>query len=125
MIVDDELDVVRVLKTYLEKKGFQVDTFTDTNLALQHFKNEFSPFNAHPFDLMVLDIKMPTMNGFELYNKIKEHDSSIKVCFMTALDELQEYNQYRVEVSPATGNRHFVQKPIRNEQLLDQIISML
>jgi CheY-like chemotaxis protein len=94
-------------------------------MALQHFKNEFSPFNAHPLDLMVLDIKMPRMNGFELHNKIKEHDSSVKVCFMTALDELQEYNQYRVEVSPATGKRLFVQKPIRNEQLLDQIISML
>ena len=74
---------------------------------------------------MVLDIKMPRVNGFELYNKIKEHDSSVKVCFMTALDELQEYNQHKVEVSPATGKRHFVQKPIRNEQLLDQIISML
>jgi CheY-like chemotaxis protein len=74
---------------------------------------------------MVLDIKMPRINGFELYSKIKEHDSSIKVCFMTALDELQEYNQYGVEVSPATGKRHFVQKPIRDEQLFDQIISML
>ena len=125
MIVDDELDVVRVLKIYLEKKGFQVDTFTDANMALQHFKNKFSPFNAHPFDLMNLDIKMPRMDGFELYNKIKQHDNSVKVCFMTALDELQEYNQYRVEVSPAAGKRHFVQKPIRNEQLLDQIISML
>ena len=125
MIVDDEIDVVRVLKMYLEKKGFQVDTFTDANLALQHFRNEFSPFNTHPFDLMVLDIKMPRMNGFELYNKIKEQDSSIKVCFMTALDEPQEYNQYKVEVSPAAGKRHFVQKPIRNEQLLDQIISMI
>ena len=125
MIVDDEIDVVRVLKMYLEKKGFQVDTFTDANLALQHFRNEFSPFNTHPFDLMVLDIKMPGMNGFELYNKIKEQDSSIKVCFMTALDEPQEYNQYKVEVSPAAGKRHFVQKPIRNEQLLDQIISMI
>jgi DNA-binding response OmpR family regulator len=125
MIVDDELDVVRVLKIYLEKKGFQVETFTDANVALQHFRNEFSTFNAHPFDLMVLDIKMPRMNGFELYNKIKEHDSSVNVCFMTALDEFQEYNKYKVEVSPATGKRHFVQKPIRNEQLLDQIISML
>ena len=74
---------------------------------------------------MVLDIKMPSMNGFELYNKIKGRDSSVKVCFMTALDELQEYNQYRVDVSPVTGKRHFVQKPIRNEQLLDQIVSML
>lgn len=53
MIVDDELDVVRVLKIYLEKEGFQVDTFIDANLALQHFRNEFSTFNAHPFDLMV------------------------------------------------------------------------
>ena len=44
---------------------------------------------------------------------------------MTALDELQEYNQYRVEVSPATRKGHFVQKPIRNEQSLNQIISML
>ena len=94
MIVDDELDVVRVLKIYLEKEGFQVDTIIDANLALQHFRNEFSTFNVHPFDLMVLDIKMPRMNGFELYNIIKEHDSSIKLCFMNALDELQEYNQY-------------------------------
>ena len=74
---------------------------------------------------MVLDIKMPRMNGFELYNKIKEHNNSVKVCFMSALDELQEHNQYRVEVSPATGKRRFVQKLIRDEQLLDQIISML
>jgi hypothetical protein len=44
---------------------------------------------------------------------------------MTALDELQEYNQYKVEVSPAAGKRHFVQKLIRNEQLLDQLITML
>jgi DNA-binding response OmpR family regulator len=48
MIVDDEIDVVRVLKIYLEKKGFQVDTFTDANMALRHFRNEFSTFNAHP-----------------------------------------------------------------------------
>ena len=50
MIVDDGLDVVRVEEIF-GKKGFQVDTFTDANLALQHFRNEFSPFNAHPFDL--------------------------------------------------------------------------
>jgi DNA-binding response OmpR family regulator len=125
MIVDDELDVVRVLKIYLEKKGFEVDIFIDANLALQHFQNQFSPLNTHPYDLMVLDIKMPKMNGFELYNIIKEHDNSIKVCFMTALDELQEYSQYKDEVSPAVGKRHFVQKPLRNEQLLDQISSMI
>ena len=74
---------------------------------------------------MVLDIKTPKMDGFELYSKIKEHDSSIKVCFMTALDELQDYSQYKDEVSPAIGKRHFVQKPLRNEQLLDQISSMI
>ena len=125
MIVDDELDLVRVLKIYLKEKRVSSWYFYWCQLGIANFRNEFSTFNAHPFDLMVVGFRMPRTNGFELYNKIKKHDICVKVCFMTALDELQEYNQYKVEVSPATGKRHFVQKPIRNEQLLDHVVSML
>jgi DNA-binding response OmpR family regulator len=125
MVVDDELDLVRLLKLTLETKGFQVDTFTDANIALEHFRNEVSSLKPHPYDLLVIDIKMPRMNGFELYNEITKHDSAVRVCFMTALAELNEYTQYKEQVSPMLGQRHFVQKPVRNEELLQRINSLI
>ena len=121
MIVDDELDIVRLLKIFLEKKGFQVDIFTNANFALQHFRNECTALKPHPYNLGILDVKMPIMNRFKLYNEIKRYDRSVKVCFMTALSELNEYTQYKEQVSPLLGQRHFVQKPVKNENLLEQV----
>jgi two-component system, OmpR family, response regulator ChvI len=125
MVVDDELDLVRLLKLTLESKGFRVNIFTDANIALEHFRNKVSSLRPHPYDLLVLDIRMPKMDGFELYNEIKKHDSAVKVCFMTALAGLNEYTQYKEQVSPLLGQRHFVQKPVRSEELLQRINSLM
>lgn len=76
-VVDDELDITLTLKSVLENSGFDVDLFNDPLVALQNFKTNF-------YDLIILDIKMPKMNGFDLYEKIKMVDNKVKVCFLTA-----------------------------------------
>ena len=65
LLVDDEADVIEILKVGLEDNGFKVDAFTDPELALSSFK-------AGTYDLLLLDVRMPKMNGFELYEQIKK-----------------------------------------------------
>jgi DNA-binding response OmpR family regulator len=79
LIVDDEPDVNLTLKMVLEDNGFKVDSFTYPFLALESFRKQ-----AGMHDLLMLDIKMPDMNGFELYRQIKKIDDKVKVCFLTA-----------------------------------------
>src|ERR671922_313685 len=118
-IVDDEPDVTFTLKVILTSNGYQVDAFEDAEEALDHFKKGV-------YLLAFLDIKMPKMNGFELYKKLVEIDKDIKVCFLTALGEFDEYyRRYRKEdVAPVWGVRHIVRKPIDNSKLLEEISIM-
>jgi two-component system response regulator ChvI len=118
MIVDDEDDVILELRVVLEDNGFKVDSFNDPLLALENFK-------ADLYDLLILDIKMPKMNGFELYKQIKKVDNKVKTMFLTALTELQEYEEFRKEVSPKLGERYFVPKPIENEDLIKRVNKIL
>lgn len=118
LIVDDESDVGLSLKIVLEKYGFAVDCFTDPEAALNGFNND-------SYDLVILDIKMPKMNGFELYDKLKSSDSTIKALFLTALKELDDYDDFKRKVFPKLGERHFIQKPVSNIRLLDQIDSIV
>ena len=80
MIVDDEQDITAVFKIGLENNQFIVTTFNDPLEA-------FSKFKPRLYDLLILDIRMPGMNGFQLYRKIRDIDSKVKVCFLTAFDE--------------------------------------
>ena len=118
MVVDDEDDIILELRVVLEQNGFKVDPFNDPLLALENFK-------ADLYDLLILDIKMPKMNGFELYNQIKKVDNKVKTMFLTALTELQEYEEFRKEVSPKLGERYFVPKPIENEELIKRVNKIL
>ena len=70
LIVDDEPDVTETFKLGLEESGFSVDTFNDPQMALSNFKPD-------TYDILLIDIKMPTMNGFELYGKIRNIDSRV------------------------------------------------
>lgn len=86
MVVDDESDLTLFYQMSLEYYGFVVDTFNEPKEALSNFKPNY-------YDLIILDIKMPNMDGFELYREIKEKDPDIKVCFLTA-SELY-YEEFR------------------------------
>jgi two-component system alkaline phosphatase synthesis response regulator PhoP len=118
LIVDDDPDITLTLRTNLEQSGFEVVSFNDPLLALEHFK-------PRHYDLMILDINMPDMNGFELYRQIRRKDKQVKVCFLTAVTEFKEYEQYRKEAYPKLGERHYIAKPVSNEELIRRINEML
>ena len=118
LIVDDESDITTALKMYLEIQGFQVHAFTDPVYALAQFKAGF-------YKLLILDIKMPEMNGFELYKEIKKKDVTVKVFFLTALSEMHDYDAFKKEVFPKEGERYFIAKPIENEEILKRINTVL
>jgi two-component system, OmpR family, response regulator ChvI len=118
LIVDDEPDITTALKMYLELQGFQVDTFTDPANALAQFKADF-------YQLLILDIKMPEMNGFELYTEIKKKDKTVKVLFLTALSDMHDYDAFKKEVFPKEGERYFIAKPIENEEILKRINTVI
>jgi two-component system, OmpR family, response regulator ChvI len=118
LLVDDEKDLTSLLFTILRKSGYEVLFFNDPFMALERFKPRY-------YDLMILDIRMPKMNGFELYRQIRRMDNRVKVCFLTAIGEFKEYEQYRKEVYPKLGERHFITKPVSNQELIGRINEML
>jgi CheY-like chemotaxis protein len=116
MLVDDEIDVISVLKIVLEDNGFQVDPFEDPLYALRNYKTGL-------YDLLILDIKMPEMDGFELYDEIKKIDNKVKVCFLTASE--MYYSKSRKEKYSLIDKDLFIQKPIENEDLVKVIGKIL
>ena len=116
LVVDDEPDLTKVSTLALEYHGFKVDSFNDPQEALSKFK-------PGSYDLIILDIKMPKMDGFELYHEIKKKDNNAKVCFLTA-SELY-YEEFRKEEYCALDRNMFIQKPIDNEDLVKEINKML
>ena len=86
LAVDDEADLTMLCSLALEYHGFKVDTFNDPQEALSNYKPGY-------YDLVILDIKMPKMDGFQLYDEIKKKDQKAKVCFLTA-GELH-YEEFR------------------------------
>jgi FixJ family two-component response regulator len=85
-----------------------------------------------PFTAIVLrgtgpkpDVRMPEINGFELYNKFKSKDPNIRTLFLTALGDVEAYNTTSNKVYPVMGERHFARKPIRSGELLEQVYSIM
>jgi DNA-binding response OmpR family regulator len=118
LIVDEEKDVGGTLETILENYGFDIDYFADPAVALEKFKPDL-------YDLTILDIRMPKINGFELYDKLKSRDSNIKALFITALNRVESYNTHNSKVYPLKGQRHFMAKPVSGKELLEQVYSMI
>ena len=107
LIVDDEPDVALVLKLGLEANGFVVETYNDPLKAL-------SDFRANSYDLLLLDIKMPKMNGFELYSKLQPIDHNVKICFITAFELY--FDEFR-NMFPKLKVECFVHKPVSIDTL--------
>ncbi len=116
LVVDDEPDLTMLCKMILEDEGFSVDAFTDSLLALENFKPNF-------YDLIILDIKMPVLDGFELYKKIKELDAHVNICFLTASE--MYYEKFREEEYSFLDKNLFIHKPIENEELIKKINKIL
>ena len=114
LLVDDEPDLNLTIKIVLEDNGFKVDSFTDPLLALENFKEQDGSY-----DLAILDIKMPNMNGFELYRQIKKIDYKAKVCFLSAGE--MDYEKFRKELLPALDDNCYIQKPIETEMLIRRL----
>ena len=119
LLVDDERDVLYTIKNILEDNGFQVDTFYDPIISLIFYKNSY-------YNLVILDIKMPKMDGFELYTKIREKDSKVKICFLTASEMYYEkFRKTRSEFGRIIGEDCFIQKPIKNEDLVKKLTDII
>ena len=119
LLVDDEPDVIYTIKNILEDNRFQVDTFNDPINALKSYRSNF-------YDLVILDIKMPKMDGFELYIKIREKDPKVKICFLTASEMYYEkFRKARSEIGKIIGEDCFIQKPIKNEDLVKKLTAIM
>ena len=116
LAVDDEPDLTKLCSLALEYHGFKVDTFNDPQEALSNYKPGY-------YDLVILDIKMPKMDGFELYDEIKKQDHKAKVCFLTA-SELY-YEEFRKKEYCALDRDLFIRKPIDNEELLKEVSKIM
>jgi DNA-binding response OmpR family regulator len=113
LVVDDEPDITLTIEVELEEDGlFDVDTFTDPELALSSFKPDL-------YHLVILDIMMPKMDGFLLYEQLKKIDPRIKVCFLTASEMYHE--EMRGMEHRALNKDLFLQKPISTDNLVKEI----
>jgi len=111
LIVDDEPDITLSFKMILEGNGFKVNTYNDPVHAKENFK-------AGSYDLVILDIRMPKMDGFQLYEELKKIDEKVKVVFITAFDI--NYEGLR-KMYPELRIDSFVRKPVDSEYLINVV----
>jgi DNA-binding response OmpR family regulator len=118
LLVDDEPDITMVFKTALQDAGFIVQTYQDPIVALAEFTPGY-------YDLIILDVKMPKMNGFELYTEMLKVDSQIMCCFITAgelyYDKIGSGQPVIQEKYCKLDTERFFQKPISNIDLVNRI----
>jgi DNA-binding response OmpR family regulator len=110
LVVDDEPDICFVLEKTLGENGFMIDSYEDPLLALENFK-------PHSYSLVILDIRMPGLNGFTLYREIRRLDKKIKICFLTAGKMYYGYS----DIFSSLPANYFIRKPIDNELLMKRI----
>ena len=113
LLVDDETDIVHVLKSGLEVAGFEVNAYDSPQQAIKSFK-------PNVYDLAILDIRMPDLNGFALYREMKKIDPALTACFLSAF-EIQPDEFKQVFPSMSKGIKTIIKKPITTKELVNQI----
>ena len=116
LVVDDDADVISTFKMILEMNGFEVDAYTNPTLALSNFK-------PNSYGLLLLDIRMPVMNGFELFRKMKSIDSRVEVCFITAFEDYRE--EFKESFPMLDEAKYFIRKPKAIEDLINHVATIL
>jgi YesN/AraC family two-component response regulator len=103
----------------LNDNGFYIDAFNDPITALKSYRSNF-------YDLVILDIKMPKMDGFQLYTKIREKDPKVKICFLTAITTFnKEFRKVLSGFGKTIDEECFIQKPITNDDLIITLTSIM
>ena len=119
LLVDNEPDVTYAIRTVLEDNGFEVDSFNDPVLVCDTYKSNY-------YDLVILDIKMPKMDGFQLYDCIRQKDEKTKICFLTASELFYEsLRQARNLIGDVLGEQYFIQKPIKTDELIRRLTDLI
>jgi two-component system, OmpR family, response regulator ChvI len=118
LLVDDdehEHDNNSIFTISLQDAGFEVDAYNDPKLALSAFRPDY-------YDLLILDIRMPKMDGYELYDKIRKIDDKVNVCFLTASERYKEEHRPSFLFSSFTC---FLRKPITVDDLVKKVNKMI
>lgn len=118
LVLDDDFDLASLVKLILKKRGFKnVFAFTDPLLALEHFR-----INHKDYSLIISDIRMPIMNGFEFVGKAREINPKVKILLMTAF-EIDDKEFSRVLPKPKIDG--LIQKPASSTQILSTISKII
>lgn len=118
LVVDDDTDIITTFKfgvEYATNKRIAVDAFNDPKIALLNFQPNF-------YDLLLVDINMPLMNGFQFSERILEIDINVKICFMSAGEIHREALR---EIHPSISLGCFIKKPVTIDCLIDRIMQEL
>ena len=116
LIVDDEPDITSTFDMILQMNGFEVNSYNDPLLALSNFK-------PGQYGLALIDIRMPKMNGFEFYKKIKDIDNRIQACFITAFEDYRE--EFKESFPELEEAKYFIRKPKAMEDLVRHVATIL
>ena len=113
MLVDDEEDLLVTYRSFLDDEDYKIECFTDSETALKHFAETSVGY----YDLIILDIRMPGLNGLQLYSKLKAMNIAIKVLFVSALDAIDEI----LSVLPDVKAKDIIRKPVQREYFVNAI----
>jgi DNA-binding response OmpR family regulator len=114
MIIDDDIDITNLFSTFLEYNGYIVDAYTNAVEAINNFRQ-------NSYDLIILDLKMPMMDGMTLYHKIKEIDSNVIICFTTAdINYIEDLRKGIIDIEKIV-----LYKPVLLKDLKNKVDSLL
>jgi DNA-binding response OmpR family regulator len=112
LLVDDDHDIIEVLKRGLQTHGMYVDSYTSPQEALASFR-------PNTYDIAILDIRMPAMTGFQLFRELKKFDTGLPVCFLSAFEIQPE--EFKSMFPSMDGVKSIIKKPVSINKLLKEI----
>ena len=113
LLIDDDKDILFTYTSMIKSQGFTITSFSNPYEAL----NDFSTTNPYLYDLVIMDIRMPGINGIKLYSKFKVMNPNVKILFVSALDAVNEL----LSLFPEIKESDILRKPVDSQQLLDKI----
>ena len=114
LVIDDDKDINNLFKTFLEYDGYDVDAYTDPIDALYYFKK-------NEYDLVLLDLKMPQINGIAMFHALKNRDDKVTICLITA--DLSYLEQLKGKIPNI--EKYVIHKPILLRNLKDKLNQLI